>query len=188
MGVDESGRGPLAGPVAVGVVLASIKFDIAKYFPGVADSKVLSEEKREEIYELLLEHASAGHVRFCVRFASAQTIDTIGITKAVRRAVYSGVKFLAPETTDVQILLDGLLYAPKEYTQETIIRGDATEPIISLASIAAKVRRDRLMRGFAKKYPEYAFDIHKGYGTRKHYDAIEKHGLCAIHRKSWNLL
>ena len=82
-------------------------------------------------------------------------------------------------------MLDGSLYAPQEYTQETIIRGDASEPIISLASIAAKVRRDRLMKGFAKKYPEYSFDIHKGYGTSKHYAAIKKHGLCDIHRKSW---
>ena len=94
---------------------------------------------------------------------------------------------LAPEPAGVRILLDGSLYAPEEYTQETIIRGDVSEPIISLASIAAKVRRDRLMRGFAKKYPEYLFDIHKGYGTRKHYEAIEKHGLCDIHRKSWNI-
>ncbi len=153
---------------------------------------MLSEAKREEIYERMALFARIGELQFCVRFASAETIDKIGISKAVRRALYSGVRSLAPEAKSkgksVRILLDGSLYAPQEYTQETIIRGDASEPIISLASIAAKVRRDRLMRGLAKKYPEYAFDIHKGYGTQKHYAAIKKYGLCDIHRKSWNIV
>lgn len=178
----------MAGPVAVGIIVAPAHYDISKYFPGVADSKQLTEAKREEIYELLLRESKKGTVRFCVRFASAEVIDAIGISKAVRRALYSGVRTLAPEPACVRVLLDGSLYAPEEYTQETIIRGDASQPIISLASIVAKVRRDRLMRGFAKKYPEYAFDIHKGYGTRKHYTAIKKHGLCDIHRKSWNIV
>lgn len=187
MGVDEAGRGPLAGPVAVGVVLAPVRFDISNHFPGVADSKVLTEKKREEIYELLVEESKKGSVRFCVRFASASQIDKMGLSKALRGALYNGVRALAPEAAGVRILLDGSLHAPEEYVQETIIRGDASEPIISLASIAAKVRRDRLMRAFAKKYPEYLFDIHKGYGTRKHYAAIAKHGLCDIHRKSWSI-
>lgn len=187
MGIDEAGRGPLAGPVAVGIVLAPVRFDIQVRFPGVADSKKLTEAKREEIYELLLKESHKGTLQFCVRFASAAQIDKVGISKAVRSALHNGVKFLAPEPKGVHILLDGSLYAPEEYSQETIIRGDASEPIISLASIAAKVRRDRLMKNFAKKYPEYLFDIHKGYGTAKHYAAIKKHGLCDIHRKSWSI-
>lgn len=182
----------MAGPVAVGILLAPAKFNIAKHFPDAADSKILTEKKREEMYERILLFSRTGELRFCVRFASAELIDKIGISKAVRRALYSGVRFLAPEPKSkeksVQILLDGSLHAPEEYTQETIIRGDASEPIISLASIVAKVRRDRLMRGFAKKYPEYFFDIHKGYGTAKHYAAIAKHGLCDIHRKSWSIV
>ncbi len=187
MGVDEAGRGPLAGPVAVGVIKVPVGFDIAKHFPGVNDSKQLSETKREEIYELLVEEAAKGTVRFCVRFASAAQIDKVGLSKALRSALYNGVRTLAPEPRGVRVLLDGSLYAPLEYEQEIIIRGDASEPIISLASIAAKVERDALMRGFAKKYPEYLFDVHKGYGTRKHYAAIAKHGLCSIHRKSWSI-
>ena len=146
MGVDEAGRGPLAGPVAVGVVIAPKRFNVSKHFPGVADSKVLSEKKREEIYELLVMQKRAGTVRFCVQFASAKTIDTIGITKAVHRALYKGVRLLAPELAEVHVLLDGLLHAPEGYSQETIIRGDASEPLISLASVAAKVERDRLMK------------------------------------------
>ena len=185
IGVDEAGRGPLAGPVAVGVVMVLKGFNIKKVFPGVADSKVLSAKKREEIYKLLQKAQREKKLRYVVVFASARVIDRIGITKAVQRCVYSGVRKLAPETKNIRVLLDGLLHAPPEYKQKTIIRGDSTEPIISLASIAAKVRRDALMRMAAKKYPEYGFDVHKGYGTKKHYAAIRRHDLCAIHRRSF---
>ncbi len=185
IGVDEAGRGPLAGPVAVGLVRVPYGFSIKKHFPGVADSKQLSEDTREELYERLTWYQKSGEVAFVVRLSSAYLIDTIGITKAVRRCIYSGVRSLAPTTNSVQILLDGLLHAPEEYTQKTIIRGDESEPIISLASIAAKVRRDRLMKRLAKEFPEYGFDVHKGYGTKKHREAITKFGLCSIHRQSF---
>ncbi len=185
IGVDEAGRGPLAGPVAIGVGMAPANFDIKKVFPGVADSKVLSPEKREEIFALLKRSVVAREVRFCVRYSSASSIDRLGITRAVVGATARGVRTLAPEPTGVRVVLDGLLHAPQEYEQETIIRGDASEPIISLASIAAKVSRDRLMMHFAKKFPGYYFEAHKGYGTRAHYAAIEKHGLSAIHRKTY---
>ena len=194
IGVDEAGRGPLAGPVAVGVVLAPANFNIKKHFPGVADSKKLSPQKREEIYELLREKARRGNppaggpkspLRYIVVFASAKMIDKVGITKAVRQCVWKGIRNLSPKTVGVRILLDGLLIAPPEYKQKTIIRGDASEPIISLASIAAKVERDRLMCTYAKKFPEYSFEIHKGYGTKKHYEAIKKCGLCELHRKTF---
>lgn len=185
IGVDEAGRGPLAGPVAVGVVRVAADFDIRAAFPGVNDSKQLSERLREEIYEEMLLRTQAGDISFCIRFSSARSIDRIGITLAVRRGVYSGIRALAPEPGSVWVLLDGLLHAPEGYEQETIIRGDALEPAISLASIAAKVERDHMMHKFSMKYPGYGFESHKGYGTKKHYKAIQKLGLLDIHRRSF---
>ncbi|MGC9602145.1 MAG: ribonuclease HII [Minisyncoccia bacterium] len=185
MGIDEVGRGPLAGPVAVGLVMVRSGFNIAKHFPDIADSKTLSEKKREEIYKLLLARKKTGDVLFCVRFSGNTYIDEYGITRAVRRSIYKGVRLLAPKPQGVRIVLDGLLHAPEEYRQETIVRGDVIEPIISLASIAAKVERDRLMKKLAKKYPGYGFEEHKGYGTRKHFKAIAHLGLSRIHRRSF---
>lgn len=182
LGVDEAGRGPLAGPVAVGVVSAPEGLDISEEFPGVADSKKLREKRREEIFERLLAHPT---VRYTVELEDAKTIDREGIATAVRLALYRGVNILAPDSALVRVFLDGSLKAPPEYKQETVIGGDATVPIISLASIAAKVTRDRLMCALAEQYPEYAFEQHKGYGTKKHYEALRKHGLCAIHRESF---
>lgn len=185
VGVDEAGRGPLAGPLAVGVVVAHHTFAIRELFPGVADSKLLSEQKREEIYALLVTYARQGLLRYTVIYVSAATIDRIGMTRAVARAVSGGVRKLAPEVEGYEVLLDGLLHAPKEYRQQTIIRGDETEAIISLASIAAKVSRDRLMKRLAKKYPNYGFAEHKGYATKRHRQQIRAFGLCAAHRKSF---
>ncbi|MDO8593817.1 MAG: ribonuclease HII [bacterium] len=185
LGVDEAGRGPLAGPVAVGVVAVQEGFDVATEFPGVKDSKKLSEKKREKIFEMLTARVALGDARFAVEFESAETIDNEGIATAVRRALWRGVNSLAPDSALVYIQLDGALRAPPEYAQETIINGDELIPIISLASIAAKVTRDRLMVGLAGKYPLYGFEKHKGYGTTFHYDMLEKHGLCVIHRRSF---
>ncbi len=175
----------MAGPVAVGIVKVRHGFNIKKHFPGVNDSKQLTEDQREELYELMTIFARIGHISFCVRFASHLYIDKFGITRAVRRSINSGVRALAPEPKGIQILLDGLLHAPIEYKQETIIRGDASEPVISLASIAAKVERDRRMHKLAKKYPGYGFEQHKGYGTKGHYSAIDKFGLSEVHRKTY---
>jgi ribonuclease HII len=185
IGVDEAGRGPLAGPVAVGIVKVSRHYDISKYFPDAKDSKILSEKKREEIYKRMQKFAALGKLEFTVIFATAGKIDTIGITKAVHHSIYKGIGSLAPDATGVEVFLDGLLHAPSAYKQQTIIKGDAKVAIISLASIAAKVRRDRLMKAYAKKYPLYGFEIHKGYGTLKHRKQIKKHGLCALHRESF---
>lgn len=185
VGVDEAGRGPLAGPLAVGAVVVHKNFEIKEMFPGVADSKVLSEKKREEIYGFLVKYAKQGLLRYTVIYVPAATIDRIGLTRATMRAVESGVRKLAPEVEGYKVLLDGLLHAPKEYAQETIIRGDASEPVISLASIAAKVQRDRLMKRLAKKYPNYGFEAHKGYGTKLHRKNIRKFGLSKLHRKSF---
>lgn len=184
VGVDEAGRGPLAGPVCVGVVAVPRGFNIKRAFPGVGDSKQISESLREEIYKEVERLGRQGTLRYIVGFSSAGYIDARGITKAVRRGVWSGVRSVA-EPRNSFIKLDGLLQAPPEYKQQTIIKGDALEPVISLASIVAKVRRDKLMRAYAKKYPAYAFDIHKGYGTAKHRQAIGELGLCDIHRRSF---
>ena len=183
--MDEAGRGPLAGPVSVGGVAVQKGFDVAKEFPGVKDSKKLSEKKREKIFEMLETRVARGDARFTVEFESAETIDEEGIAVALRRALWRGVNKLAPDSALVHVLLDGALKAPPEYSQETIINGDELIPIISLASIAAKVTRDRLMVELSKKYPEYSFEKHKGYGTAAHYEALKKHGPCDIHRRSF---
>ncbi len=185
IGVDEAGRGPLAGPVAVGVVAVMSRFNLAKAFPGLDDSKKLSPKKREELYTEAVGRARAGELTFCVRFSGNAYIDRFGITRAVRRGVWSGVRALAPDPAGTKVFLDGLLMAPPEYKQETIIGGDALVPVISLASIMAKVERDWFMKKISKKYPEYGFEQHKGYGTKKHFAAIDKFGLCAIHRHTY---
>lgn len=185
LGVDEAGRGPLAGPVAVGIVLVAVGFDVTSEFPGVADSKAISEKKREKIFQMLEERAQKGDVRFVVEYGEAAEIDADGIVPVIRSAVARGVRALASETATVRILLDGSLSAPEEYAQETVVRGDATVPLISLASIAAKVSRDRLMLELAKAYPEYGFEKHKGYGTKAHYEALKNLGPSVIHRRTF---
>src|SRR3989344_2589559 len=185
LGVDEAGRGPLAGPVAVGVVMVPEGFDVLKEFPGVKDSKKLSEKKREEIFEMLVAHVARGDARYAVELESEKIIDKEGIATAVRRAVTRGVNALAPDAALVRVQLDGALKAPPEYSQETIIDGDELVSLISLASIAAKVTRDRLMIEFAEDYPVYGFEKHKGYGTKAHYAALALHGPCVLHRSSY---
>jgi ribonuclease HII len=185
LGVDEAGRGPLAGPVAVGVVAVPEGFDVAKEFPGVADSKKLSEKKREKLFEMLEARVAKGDARYAVELEREHVIDKEGIATAVRRALWRGVNALAPDSELAEVLLDGALRAPPEYRQKTIIGGDETVPIISLASIAAKVTRDRLMLGYDTDFPHYGFARHKGYGTLFHYDALKKYGPCLIHRRSF---
>ncbi|MEJ0054108.1 MAG: ribonuclease HII [bacterium] len=182
LGVDEAGRGPLAGPVAVGVVAIAEGFDLVAAFPGLNDSKKLSEKNRERIFALLEKTAE---VRYAVEFADARVIDAEGISKAIRDALSRGVRALVPDPSDVSVFLDGSLKAPAEYAQETVIGGDGTIPAIMLASVAAKVARDRLMRELAKKYPSYGFEKHKGYGTAAHYAALRTHGPCEIHRHTF---
>ncbi len=189
IGVDEAGRGPLAGPVAVGVALVSSDFDFGR-IPGVKDSKQLSEKERERIYALARELQKEKVLDFKVAMVGAGMIDRIGISRATALAVARALARLScssycnflPHDSDVR--LDGLLHAPPEYTnQQTIIRGDQTEPVISLASIMAKVTRDRYMVRVAKHYPLYEFARHKGYGTLLHRQRIQAHGLSDLHRK-----
>lgn len=182
IGIDEVGRGPLAGPVAVGVAMATSA--TIKKFKKIKESKQLTRAQREEWYEKIC--ASESGIRFAVSFVSAAMIDRKGINPSIKSALASGLKKLDPDPKLSRVLLDGGLHAPIEYTdQETIIRGDAKETIIAIASVVAKVKRDRLMVRMHKKYPAYGLDRHVGYGTKEHMNAIKKHGLTAEHRKSF---
>ncbi len=185
IGIDEAGRGPLAGPVALGLVVAPEGFNIAEAFPGIKDSKLLTEKKREFFFAELEKCAQAGDLQFSVQFSAASVIDDLGMTGAIMVAIERGIAELAVDPASVEIVLDGALKAPPEFRQKTIIHGDATVPIISLASVAAKVLRDRVMRDLAKQYPDYGLDIHKGYATKAHYAAIAAHGPSTIHRHSF---
>lgn len=185
VGVDEAGRGPLAGPVAVGVVAIEEGYDLLATFPGLNDSKKLSEKKREALFQILQEEIKAGNVRTSVQLIGASYIDEGGIAPAIRHAVMRGVSKLLPNPEEGKVYLDGSLKAPPEYAQETVIGGDALIPAIMLASIAAKVTRDRRMLELAKEYPLYGFEQHKGYGTKAHIEAIRRHGPCAEHRRTF---
>lgn len=185
LGIDEAGRGPLAGPVSVGMVKVAEGFDLLAAFPGLNDSKKLSEKKREILYATLQEEIKKGNVQAVVCLSSEQMIDEKGIAYAIRHALGRGVRKLLPEPAEGKVFLDGSLKAPPEYEQETVIGGDALVPAIMLASVAAKVTRDRLMQKLALEHPLYGFDVHKGYGTKAHMSAIKEHGLCAIHRSSF---
>ena len=184
-GVDEAGRGPLAGPVAVGVALVPVDFDW-DLIPGVGDSKKVSAENREAIFRHAKTLKKQGVLNFAVVLVQASTIDRIGITHAVQKGIEGCLKKLQPDPRSTKILLDGLLHAPHVFIhQETIIKGDAKEKVIGLASICAKVTRDAHMVRVAGNYPQYLFDVHKGYGTKKHIEAIRAHGLSPIHRRSF---
>lgn len=185
IGIDEAGRGPLAGPVAVGVVALPQGFDWG-LISGVGDSKKVTPDRREVIYGRARMLQKEGKLDFKVSLVHASTIDRIGITKAVLLGINRGLLKLDLDSDAVEVKLDGLLRAPLEYKhQETIIKGDSKELSIGLASILAKVTRDRYMVRMAKKYPKYGFEIHKGYGTKKHRDAIKKYGLSMSHRRSF---
>jgi len=188
IGIDEAGRGPLAGPVAVGAVMVARDFDWALVV-GAKDSKQMTPKSREVLYIKMSELRESGELDFAVEFSSSSMIDTYGIVPAIKSALARCLNKLSegsPLTHRYEILLDGGLRASAKFqNQRTIIRGDETEPIISLASIAAKVERDRLMVRLATKYPAYAFEAHKGYGTVAHLIAIRDYGLSAIHRRTF---
>lgn len=185
VGIDEAGRGPLAGPVAVGVVVVPESTDLLSLFPKLNDSKKLSEKRREEIFVRLQEEIKAGSIVALVTLASSEKIDAKGISACIREAIENSLAKLVPESAHHKVYLDGSLKAPKHYAQETVIGGDALIPAIMLASVAAKVTRDRYMLKQAEAYPEYRFEQHKGYGTKLHREKIQEHGMCAIHRRTF---
>jgi ribonuclease HII len=185
IGIDEVGRGPLAGPVFVGAVMVPRGFDW-KSVEGVRDSKKLTPRKREEWYEKLCSLREAGGLNFTTAFSPAHMIDKRGVVPSIKAALEKCLILLNADPKKCKILLDGSLYAPEEFlSQKTIIGGDDTEPVISMASVIAKVERDKLMADFAAQFPNYGFELHKGYGTAAHCSLIQKHGLCALHRKTF---
>jgi len=185
IGIDEAGRGPLAGPVSVGAVIVPHDFDFS-LVSGVKDSKMLTPKMRDEWYGKLQQIRDAGNLRFAVCFSSAETIDQEGIVPSIVSALGRVLDELQADPEECEVRLDGGLKAPARFkAQRTIIRGDQTEPVISLAAIAAKVERDRLMMDAAKAYPQYLFDEHKGYGTRAHREIILEHGISPFHRATF---
>lgn len=185
VGVDEAGRGPLAGPVSVGVVRVSNMREVKKVFPHVKDSKQLSEKRREEWFASIQKLKKEGHLTYGVALVSASHIDTRGIVDAIQFGMKKALAMAGARSTD-NLKLDGGLRAPAQFkNQKAYIKGDATHLEIALASICAKVLRDRRMVALAKSYPLYGFEIHKGYGTAGHIKAIKKHGLSKLHRKTF---
>ena len=182
VGIDEAGRGPLAGPVYVGLVVTKGSFDFAQ-FSALTDSKQMSETDREEIYDQILEGDYA-KIEYTIRYSTPQVIDKQGINPAIRQAINRGLRNLDISKDNTKLLLDGGLSAPAKYRQETITKGDQKEPIISLASVLAKVARDRYMRSIDEQY-DFEFAQHKGYGTKGHKERIEQYGPTNIHRSSF---
>lgn len=184
IGIDEAGRGPLAGPLSIGVV-AIPAARISKY-KNIRDSKHLSEAAREEWFRKLKEQKNNGEIGWAVSLCSNAVIDKKGIVYALERAISRSLDRLEIDPDECQVLLDGSLRAPAIYKrQETIIKGDEKVPAIALASILAKVHRDRKMVRLARLHSVYKFEIHKGYGTALHRKLIKKHGPSSIHRLSF---
>lgn len=174
-GVDEAGRGPLAGPV----VAACVVFKAEGPFPKADDSKKLSEKAREKLYDEIIDSC----VSYGVGISDNETIDEINILEATHKAMYEAISKceIKPEI----VMVDHLRIKGYEGEQLPITHGDALSVSIGAASIIAKVTRDRMCRDYALQYPEYGFEKHKGYGTKAHYEAIEKYGILPIHRKSF---
>ena len=175
-GIDEVGRGPLAGPVYAAAVILPQDVDILY----LNDSKKLSEKKREELYDVIMEKAAA----VGIGSSTAQRIDEINILNATYEAMTEAVNNLSVKPG--ALLIDAV-HVPllEQYEQISIIKGDAKSASIAAASIIAKVTRDRLMKELSLKYPEYGFDSNKGYGSEAHINAIKKYGPCEIHRRSF---
>lgn len=178
-GVDEAGRGPLAGPV---VAAAVIFLDYDK-IPKVFDSKQLTEKVREELFEIL---TADKNVLFAFAEVDNEEIDRINILQATHLAMRRAVEKL-PRKPDF-VLIDGNPVKSMPYPNLNVVKGDAKCAAISAASIIAKVHRDRLMDQYAELYPEYGFDLHKGYGTAVHLAAIKQYGPCPIHRRTFSPL
>lgn len=176
-GVDEVGRGPLAGPVVCAAVIMPL--DENSLIEGIDDSKKISEKKREKLAVLIKERALA----YTIVEIDENTIDEINILEATKLGMKRALETLAitPDT----VLTDGNMTLNISYPQKSVIHGDALSYSIGAASIIAKVHRDHLMVEYAKTYPHYAFEKNKGYGTAAHIQGIKEHGICKIHRKTF---
>ncbi len=174
-GVDEAGRGPLAGPVVAAAVILKDDF----YSDILNDSKKLSEKKRDMLYDEII-NAS---ISYCVSFVSPQIIDEINILNATMKAMKEAVEGLSLEPN--LVLIDGNKAPQGLLNAKTVIKGDVTSASIAAASILAKVERDKFMANLPSNYDKYLFTKHKGYGTKLHYQMIEEHGVSDIHRRSF---
>lgn len=174
-GVDEAGRGPLAGPVYAAAVILKDDF----FIEGINDSKKLSEKKREELYDVIIENA----VAYSICAVDEKRIDDINILNATFEAMNGAVDSL--KITPDFVLVDGNRIQNMTLPHMTLVKGDSKSASIAAASILAKVSRDRYICEKAKEYPEYGFEKHKGYGTAAHNEAILKYGPCEIHRKTF---
>lgn len=187
VGIDEVGRGPLAGPVMVGAFCVAV-VDLKKVLSeleGITDSKKLTEKRREEYTKKIKDLKNQGLVDVAISGVSAKSIDTKGIVSAIQSAISSSLKKLNMNPEETYVYLDGGLSAPEKYNQETIIKGDSKIWQIGAASVVAKVMRDKKMVEYGKIHPDYGFEKHKGYGTQFHRGAIKKFGTTEIHRKTW---
>lgn len=174
-GVDEAGRGPLAGPVYAAAVILPVGAQI----PGLNDSKKLSEKKREELFDIITNTA----VSFSIGIADEKEIDEINILNATFLAMKRAINGL--EIPADYAIIDGNRAPHSNIAEETVVKGDGKVMSVAAASIIAKVSRDRFMLKMAEQYPEYQFEKHKGYGTKLHYEMIEKYGVSPIHRMSF---
>ena len=175
-GVDEAGRGPLAGPVCAAAVILPVDLEIE----GLNDSKKLSDARRRALYDVIVEQA----VAYGIAMVDEKTIDEINILQATFLAMRRAVEQLA--VTPALALVDGNREPDfGEIPVRTIVKGDSLSANIAAASILAKVTRDRFMEEQDALYPEYGFTVHKGYGTRAHYDALRQYGPCPIHRRTF---
>lgn len=174
-GIDEAGRGPLAGPVFAACVILPDNCVIN----GINDSKKLSEKKRELLFDEIIEKA----VAYSIASVDEKTIDEINILNATHLAMNKAVEEINPKPD--YVLIDGNSIKNMTTPYETIVKGDSKSISIAAASILAKVARDRYITEISKNYPEYGFDKHKGYGTKAHTEALKKYGACEIHRKTF---
>ncbi len=182
-GVDEAGCGPLAGPVVAAAVVFPSSWLAAGLWPklrGLNDSKQLTEEQREKYFAILTAHPE---IRYAIASMDVEAIDRINIRQAAWQAMDLALKQLNPQPQHV--LVDGLRIRWLTYSQTPLVRGDARSYSIAAASVLAKVTRDRAMREFETQFPGYGFADHKGYATPQHLSAIEQHGPCPIHRRSF---
>lgn len=174
-GIDEAGRGPLAGPVYAAAVVLPMDLEI----DGLNDSKKLTEKKREVLFDIICKKA----ISYSIGIATEEEIDEINILNATFLAMRRAVDGLSVKPD--YALIDGNQHPGLLIPDETVVKGDGKSMSIAAASILAKVSRDRFMLDIAKKYPEYCFEKHKGYGTKLHYEMIEKHGVSPVHRRSF---
>lgn len=182
-GIDEVGKGPLAGPVVACAVIIDKNFimESADIFEKIRDSKKLSPKQREKWHKILTENEK---IRYGIGLISEKLIDRINILKATKLAMLEAVRKM--KILPDFILIDGNFTLEQlDLNQKAVPKGDAKIISIAAASIIAKVTRDRLMIAYHKKYPNYSFDRHKGYGTKLHFEALKKHGPCPIHRRSF---